>query len=167
VATEEPPSPESDSAFAVFYRTRWHDAARWGAALCGNVHRGEEAAQEAFVRIAPRYAGLDNPEAYLRRTLVNVVHETHRSASRRDQRERRVARLTVVADPDTPTFPDPALFAALEMLPAQQRAVLVLRYWADWDEQSIADALGCRRATVRSHAKRGLDHLRARLEERS
>ncbi|MBA3399512.1 MAG: SigE family RNA polymerase sigma factor, partial [Acidimicrobiia bacterium] len=41
----------------------------------------------------------------------------------------------------------------------------VLRYWADWDEPTIADSLGCERTTVRSHAKRGLDRLRLELED--
>jgi len=40
----------------------------------------------------------------------------------------------------------------------------VLRYWADWDEAAIAEALGCRRSTVRSHAKRGLDALRRAID---
>jgi RNA polymerase sigma factor (sigma-70 family) len=167
VAADESHGPAPENPFESFYRTKWHDAARWGAALCGNVHRGEEAAQEAFLRIAPRFTGLANPEAYLRRTLINIVHDAHRSASRRDQRERRAASLTVVPDPDAASFPDPDLFAALEALPDQQRSVLVLRYWADWDEAAIADALGCRPATVRSHARRGLAHLRSRLEEAS
>ena len=100
------------------------------------------------------------------RSSTSSTTPTARRAAR-DQRERRAAALTVVPDPESVPFPDPELFAALEALPDKQRSVLVLRYWADWDEAAIADALGCRRATVRSHARRGLAHLRSRLEEAS
>lgn len=49
---------------------------------------------------------------------------------------------------------------ALATLPYAQRAALVLRYWEDRPEREIAEALGCRPATVRSHIRRGLASLR-------
>ena len=42
-----------------------------------------------------------------------------------------------------------------------QRAVLVLRYHQDRPDAEIAELLGCREATVRSHARRALTTLRA------
>ena len=68
------------------------------------------------------------------------------------------------ADSEPSTDAQPRLLDAMARLPYDQRASLVLRYWADWDEASIARALGCRPATVRSHAKRGLDALRRALD---
>jgi RNA polymerase sigma factor (sigma-70 family) len=56
------------------------------------------------------------------------------------------------------------LLASLDRLSYEQRAVLVLRYWADWDEAMIADALGCRPSTVRSHARRALISLRKEID---
>jgi DNA-directed RNA polymerase specialized sigma24 family protein len=44
-----------------------------------------------------------------------------------------------------------------------QRAVLVLRYFEDRDDDDIASLLGCAPATVRVHAARGLRRLRAAL----
>lgn len=162
VAERERSTP--DERFEAFYRASWHDAARWAAALCGDVARGEEIAQETFLRIAPRFAMLDHPDAYLRRALVNAAREAHRAAMRRAGRELRAA--LVSREPESVAGEvDPDVLKALDTLPATQRTVLVLRYWADWDEPDIADALGCRRATVRSHAKRGLDRLRTLLED--
>jgi RNA polymerase sigma factor (sigma-70 family) len=43
------------------------------------------------------------------------------------------------------------------------RAVIVLRYYEDWSDEQIAEALGCTRATVRSTAARALDKLRPTL----
>lgn len=157
-------APSTAAGFATFYRERWFAAARWATALCGDVHRGEEIAQEAFVRIAPHYDRLDQPIAYLRRSLVNLTREQHRSATRSREREERVTRLSVVPSQDADDLPDPELFAALDHLTTTQRNVLILRYWADWDDAAIADAIGCRKGSVRSHAKRALDRLRARLE---
>ena len=48
-------------------------------------------------------------------------------------------------------------------LPYRQRAVLVLRYWGDWSEVEIADALGCRPGTVKTLASRGLARLRREI----
>lgn len=54
-----------------------------------------------------------------------------------------------------------ALWQALATLPAKQRAVLVLRYYEDCDDASIAELLSCAQVTVRSNASRGLVALRA------
>jgi RNA polymerase sigma factor (sigma-70 family) len=45
-------------------------------------------------------------------------------------------------------------------LPHRQRAVLVLRYYEDLDDATIADILECSTATVRTHAMRALQRLR-------
>ncbi len=49
---------------------------------------------------------------------------------------------------------------ALQVLPRQQRAVLLLRYYADLPEAEVADLLGCSPGTVKTHAHRGLRALR-------
>ena len=51
----------------------------------------------------------------------------------------------------------------LATLPRMQRAVLVLRYFEDRDDDDIANLLGCAPATVRVHAARGLRRMRAEL----
>ena len=45
-------------------------------------------------------------------------------------------------------------------LSAQQRAVLVLRYFEDLTEADIAAVLGCSPGAVKTHAARGLGRLR-------
>jgi len=54
------------------------------------------------------------------------------------------------------------VLAALRELPAQQRVVLVLRYWAGLSEQEIATQLGCSPGTVKSRASRAIATLRSR-----
>jgi RNA polymerase sigma factor (sigma-70 family) len=51
--------------------------------------------------------------------------------------------------------------AALDLLPLQQRAVVVLTYWLDLDPASVAQVLGVSDGTVRKQLARA----RARLKE--
>ena len=48
---------------------------------------------------------------------------------------------------------------ALAQLPARQRAVLVLRYWADLPVAEVAGILGCSEGTVTSTASRAAARL--------
>ncbi len=53
-----------------------------------------------------------------------------------------------------------ALIAALDRLPPRQRAVVVLRYFADQTEAQTADAMGCSVGAVKAHASKALARLR-------
>ena len=57
----------------------------------------------------------------------------------------------------------PPLLAALGALPARQREVLVLRYYANLSEEQAADTIGISRAAVRRHATRANAALRTLL----
>ncbi len=52
------------------------------------------------------------------------------------------------------------MWAVLTTLPARQRAVLVLRYYEDLPDDTIAAILGCAPSTVRSLAFRAMGTLR-------
>jgi RNA polymerase sigma factor (sigma-70 family) len=146
--------------FEGFYGRAWRGAARLATALTGDTATGEEIAQDAFVLLGPRFGKLTNPDGYLRVTVVNLARSSMRARGRRSLRERRAA------SPESATMRqvDSDLLVSLDRLSYEQRAVLVLRYWADWDELAIADALGCQPSTVRSHARRALVLLRKEIE---
>jgi RNA polymerase sigma factor (sigma-70 family) len=145
-------------AFEAFYRDTWRDAVRWATGLTGDRACAEDVAQLAFTAVRDHFERLDNPVGYLRRTIVNLARSEHRSATRRIRREELAApRATWL---DEPFAGGSDLLRAVGRLPFDQRAALVLRFWADWDEAAIAEALGCRPTTVRSHVKRALDTLR-------
>ena len=59
--------------------------------------------------------------------------------------------------------PGSAVVSALRALPARQREVMVLRYFADLPEAEIASATGMSTAAVRSHAARAISSLQAGL----
>ena len=62
--------------------------------------------------------------------------------------------------PEDWTADQAQLWAALGALSERQRAVLVLRYYEDLADHDIATLLGCREASVRSLARRGLAAMR-------
>ena len=59
---------------------------------------------------------------------------------------------------------DPAVMAALRALPARQRAVLVLHYYADLSDAQIAEIMGISTGAVNRHTERASAALRAVLD---
>jgi RNA polymerase sigma-70 factor (ECF subfamily) len=57
------------------------------------------------------------------------------------------------------------IWRALEALPVKQRAVLVLRYYGGLNEPELAEALGCRRGTIKSRLHRAHRALAAELAD--
>ncbi|MFB7338018.1 SigE family RNA polymerase sigma factor [Streptomyces adustus] len=148
--------------------------ARWPALLHlarlltgGDRHRAEDLLQEALVKLWfawPRVAE-QAPEAYVRRVLARAAA---RSARRRWWGEHPVERL-----PEPPEAADEVaavdertrLEAMLALLPARQRAAVVLRYYQDLPEQHVAEILDCPVGTARSLTARGVARLRRLLAE--
>ncbi len=152
----------SDTEFGDFMSARWPGLVRLGYGLTGDRQAAEDLAQTALARAYaawPRVRRADDPDAYVRRILLNV--------NRSRLRPRRVAEHLTAELPD-PGTPDPtgarddrsALLTAMAALPAGQRAVVVLRYWLDLTEPQVAAALGCSVGNVKSQAARGLAKLR-------
>lgn len=147
------PAPD----FGGFYHHAYPDAVRLAVLLVG-VADAEDVVQEAFTAVFDRFDHLERPAAYLRTTLVNGCRQLHRSARRRDRRQR------LVAEPERLQPEHRELLDVLSRLSLEQRSVVVLRVWAGWPDDDIAAALGCRPSTVRSHAMRAMARLRKELQ---
>jgi RNA polymerase sigma factor (sigma-70 family) len=59
-----------------------------------------------------------------------------------------------------------AMWQLVLTLPVRQRTVIVLRYYEDYDDATIADLMQCTPGTVRTQAKRALQKLQASLPAR-
>jgi RNA polymerase sigma factor (sigma-70 family) len=151
----------SETAFDSFYRAHRHDAVRWAVALVGDREVAEELAQDALVAVGGRLSSLDNPGGYLRRTVVNRAASWHRSHAR----ERRRIRRATGGEPTSYTQSTNEMLDALAGLPYKQRAAVTLRYWADWTDEQIAEALDCAPATVRVLVHRGIAALKQEIME--
>lgn len=132
----------------------------------GNAHLAEDLVQSALTKLYvawPAFQRARNPDAYVRRVLVNALTDERRRQWWR--RERPTAELPDRAIPAQrgPGETDDRLRTALRELPPRMRAAVVFRYFHELDVAETAEALGCSPGTVKSQTARALDRLRAAL----
>ncbi|MEV8544659.1 SigE family RNA polymerase sigma factor [Streptomyces sp. NPDC051572] len=171
VAPDAPSVPADLRAPGIdeLYAHRRLPLVRLALLLVDDLPTAEDVVQDVFAalyrRHGERLTGLDNPDAYLRTSVVN----TSRSVLRR----RRTVRAHVPErEGHAPSAEEPVLLreehgeviAALHRLTRRQREVLVLRYWSHLSEAQIADTLSLSRGAVKSTASRALAALRRELE---
>jgi RNA polymerase sigma factor (sigma-70 family) len=150
-----------DTGFDDFYRTHRADAVRWAVALVGDRAVAEELAQDALAAVGARLGSIDNPAGYLRRTVVHRCSSWHRSHAR----ERRRMHRATAGQPTSYTPATDEMLGALATLPYKQRAAVTLRFWADWTDDQIGEALGCAPTSVRVLVHRGLAALKQEISE--
>jgi RNA polymerase sigma-70 factor (sigma-E family) len=108
-----------------------------------------------------RIATMAEPNAYVRRMVVNDYLSWRRRLSRTSPRpDIEPAGLSDGADERAERD---AMIRRLAGLPRRQRAAVVLRYYAGLPDAEIARQLGCRETTVRSQISRALATLRVNL----
>ena len=152
----------STTDFDEFYRSHRADAVRWATALVGSPEIGEELAQDSLAAVGRRLSTLDNPAALPaahggepRRVVASLAHPWRCGVKRvSSQGSRRRTRK-----------PTGEMLAALASLPYKQRAAVSLRYWADWTDDQIAEALECAPSSVRVLLHRGLAALKKEIAE--
>ncbi|GAA0512987.1 RNA polymerase sigma24 factor [Paractinoplanes deccanensis] len=131
----------------------------------GDTHLAEDLVQAALTKLYvawPAFRRASNPDAYVRRVLVNALIDERRRVWRR--REKPMAELPDVAGAaDTDGVGD-AVQQALRDLPPRMRAAVVFRYFYDLGVAETADALNCSEGNVKSQTARGLERLRAALD---
>jgi RNA polymerase sigma-70 factor (sigma-E family) len=132
--------------------------------LTGDRDQAQDLVQDAFVRLGARFRHLrpiDDVDAYLRRTIVNLFS----SSLRRRRTERAWLAKQHGAEPAITSPSDPAerdeMWRALQALPDRQRAAVVLRYYEDLPERDAAAVLGCSSRALNSLIARALGTLRS------
>lgn len=149
--------------FRDFVESRYPSLVRFGTLLAADQGRGEDLVQDALVKTLKAWSRLHpdgSPEAYTRTVMT---HASWRAGKRLWRGEQPTAELPELAGPDAYGEVDTAdaVRRALGSLPAQQRTVLVMRYWDHLSEAEIADRLGVSAGTVKSRASRAIAALRA------
>ncbi|WP_307854065.1 SigE family RNA polymerase sigma factor [Nocardioides palaemonis] len=158
---------DADAAVEAMYAAHWRQLVRLSALLVHDQAAAEDVVQDAFVAMHGRWSRLRDPEkalAYLRQAVVNRSRSAlrHRAVVERHVRRSTVHDMTVDG-PSVGGARRDAVRDALLQLTERQREVLVLRYYLDWSEAQIADAIGVSRGAVKSHASRGSAALRELL----
>ena len=145
------------------------------ARMTGDVHRGEDLAQETFVRVFAKrkdYEPSAKFSTYLWRIALNLSYDELRRRQRRQEFSLNQA-TEDMADP-APEFvadgPSPSerladeetgalVRQALAQLPEIYRTVLVLRHYEDLKFREIADVLDVPEGTVKSRMAEALTQL--------
>lgn len=160
---------DADAALEELYDAHYVGLVRLAVLLVRDRGVAEEVVQDAFVAMHGRWNTLDDPDraiGYLRTTVVNRSRSVHRHRAV-------VARHVPQPVPDAPGADVASLehdrrravLDAMRSLPRRQREVLALRYYLDYSEREIADALEISQGAVKSHASRGAAALRQLLGE--
>jgi len=137
--------------------------------LVDDRETAEDVVQDAFAALHRRWASLSTQDAalgYLRTSVVNGSRSTlrRRRTVRRNPQPAADALSAEPADGGVLLAEEHReVLAALQKLPARQREVIVLRYWAELPEAQIASALGISLGAVKSSASRGRDAIAAML----
>ena len=159
-----------EAEFREFVATRWTALVRTAYLLTGDEGRAEDLVQNALVRVHRHWAKVladddgseeRGPEAYVRKTMVNINTDWWRRLASRERPS------GILPGGDRPSSADAYaeldlredLWAELRALPAKMRATLVLRYFEDLGEAETAAILGCSVGAVKSQCSRGLARL--------
>jgi RNA polymerase sigma-70 factor (sigma-E family) len=134
--------------------------------LTGNGADAEDVVQDALSRALPRWSRIstvDDPDAYVRRMVVNAHLSRWRKLRRRE------VPVEVVHDRPVPAGVGAEdrdrLWRACRALPPDQRTAVVLRFYEDLDYAEIAALTGVREGSVRSRVSRGIAAMRHELGE--
>jgi RNA polymerase sigma-70 factor (sigma-E family) len=151
-------------AFEEFAAESGAELLRIAVLLTSDPHTAEDVYQETLQRLAARWSRVDNPKAFCRRVMHNIVIDQTRARARRPHELRLFDSGEKIdprsADPHHAVEVWPSLRAALDSLTVQQRTVLVLRYFDDRSEADVAGLLGISVGTVKSTASRAIAQLR-------
>jgi RNA polymerase sigma-70 factor (sigma-E family) len=160
---EQSVASENHVAFGEYVRTRGSMLLRAALSLTGgNQADAEDLVQATLIKAYQaweRISDLAAVDTYVRRAMVN----THISGWRR----RRIDEYPTDEIPDCPAV-DPAderdlhdvVQRALDRLPRQMRAAVMLRYYDDMTEPQVAAAMGVTVGTVKSTVARAVGKLR-------
>ncbi len=151
----------SDEEFAEFVSAALPRLLRFGLVLTGNPATAEDLVQTALARSwrAWRLHSIEDPQAFVRKVMVNSYASWYRLMATREALAASVAQTTVIDDEATRVDDRDAVWRALLTLPPKQRTVIVLRYYEELSESEIAAVMGTTTGTVKSQAARALRRL--------
>ena len=157
----------TDLSFDDWVEARVPALMRFAYLVTGSQQAAEDAVQAALTTACERWSRVRrtiDPDAYVRRMVVNANVSAWRRSGRRELAVAEV-RDVATADPAEAVATGDAVWRVCGTLPRQQRAAVVLRFYEDLDYVEIAAVLGVTEATARSHVHRALAAMRAELRQ--
>lgn len=160
---------EVEPVFADFAATRGPGLVRLARGLLRDPFQAEDVVQDVLAKALVQWGRVraaDDPDAYVRRMVVNACTSWFRRAARREfAHDAATLPERPVSDPTDGVDERDHLVTLLRRLPAKQRAALVLRHYEGLSDAEIATLLGSGEVAVRTNAHRGLATLRRMMTE--
>lgn len=156
----------TDLQFVEELRVELPRVQRIAVLLLGDRAAAEDLVAEAVANVLPKWRArqVDDCGAYLRRAVTNLARRRWRRLKLARSRDHTAAMWSASAT-DSDDDERERTLVAVRALPPRRRAVVVLRFYDDLSEQSIADVLGISVGTVKSQLSRALEQLRHDLED--
>lgn len=151
-----------DSSFEQFAGEVARSLHRTAWLLTADRYAAEDLVQESLARVYVRWRDrtpIDNPVAYTRTVLVRQFISGRRRRSSTELVTDQVPETGIATDQATHI----ALHSAIASMEPRDRAVLVLRYFADRNVAETALDLGMTESAVRTRTSRAVDKLRVLL----
>ncbi len=149
-------SMDCRSTFEVFYERELAAQVRRAKLLIGSDETANDVVHDAFTAMYERWDSIREPGPYLNRAVLNRCRDRARHTSVASAVHRRLA----ASHTDSP---DDVLWDVIARLPFNQRACVVLRYYAGLSEREIAEALQCKPGSVGPWTTRALTTMRKAL----
>ena len=167
-APAEPPAARADGVATVF-RVHYAHLVRLARHLLDDPADAEDVVMDAFAGLSRHWGHVrrtDDVFFYLRASVVNGSRSRlRRLRTARERRHTQVERDSAPAEQLARVHLEhESVVVLLRALPRRQREVLVLRYYDGATEVEIAETLGISLGSVKTHASRGLQALKAGLE---
>jgi RNA polymerase sigma-70 factor (sigma-E family) len=137
--------PELEQSFVAFASNRLAALTQAAFLLTGDRHRAEDLVQTALARSYAAWHRIEraDPEAYVRRVLLNAYRSECRRRPWREMPSESIAdqadAMHATSDHAVVQADRDLVWRALTRLSPQQRAVVVLRYYEDRGDAEIAE----------------------------
>ncbi len=157
----------ADDRFDEFFRVEYPKLLALGRALAPSA--AHDLAQEALIRACRNWSTIvdyDIPGAWVRRVMIRLVADHHRS---RRRRERMVERFEISSRGESTVdidVDDERWFDAVRSLPARQASVVALHYIDQLSVSEVAEILEIAPGTVKSSLSRARVKLARTLRVR-
>lgn len=160
---------EAESLVVELFRTEARSLVRLARLFVDDRNAAEDLVQEAFIRLARHTGDIRSTErapAYLRSIVLNLARDHNRRGlvSLRHQLaetppEPPDDEIELVADRLARDAQNLVVLEHVRRLPVRQRDCITLRYFEEMGPDEIAVTLGLSVNSVKTHLRRGLEHL--------
>jgi RNA polymerase sigma-70 factor (ECF subfamily) len=142
------------------YRSYAVELTKYATGLVGPFDAADVVTDACLKAFSSRkWAEVGNQRAYLYRAVLSVATDHHRSTLSRRLRELKTAERESTPAQEI----DIDVLRAVERLSMQQRAAVLLTYWADLPVDAVANQMGVSTGAVKRHLARARRHLKESL----